>query len=252
MTAPPTIAVDGLAQRAGRRPVLDGLSFKAGRGVLGVLGPNGAGKTTLLRTLATAVPPARGDVRILGLDVRVHRDRGRIRRQLGYVPQVIGYYPHFTVAQFVEYIALLKGVPRHQAPDAVERALRWVDLAGRATTKLGALSGGMLRRAGIGQALVNDPAVIIMDEPTAGLDPQQRAAFRRLIDDLGRERTVVISTHLVEDIAALADRILVLDRGRLRFDGTPAALARLAGHDEPSTVALEAGFDLVLEGTQVH
>ena len=151
--------------------------------------------------------------------------RREIRRRLGYLPQNMGYYPGFTVSEFVEYFALLKEVPSGRVPAAVAAAIDRVDLGGQAKAKLRTLSGGMLRRAGIAQAIVNEPQLLLLDEPTAGLDPEQRVAFRALLRDLGRAATVVVSTHLVEDVGAACTEVALMDQGKIVFHGTPAELA---------------------------
>src|SRR5207247_4441795 len=157
--------------------------------------------------------------------------RREIRRRLGYLPQNLGYYPGFTVAEFVEYFALLKDMPPGRVPRAVAAAIEHVGLGDRARAKLRTLSGGMLRRAGVAQAIVNEPELLLLDEPTAGLDPEQRVAFRALLRDLGQRATVVVSTHLVEDVGAACTQVALMDRGKLVFHGTPADLAaRGEGH----------------------
>ena len=240
------VDISDLTRRFGRRTAVDGVSLHAGTGVFGLLGPNGAGKTTLLRTMATVVPPTSGTVRLLGRDPAQHPQRREIRRRLGYLPQTLGYYPGFTVAEFVEYFALLKEVPAKAVPAAVATAIERVGLGDRARSKLRTLSGGMLRRAGIAQAIVNQPELLLLDEPTAGLDPEQRVEFRALLREVGRRSTVVVSTHLVEDVGAACSQVALMNSGRVVFQGTTAELtARGEGHgigDAP----LERGYSAVL------
>ncbi len=240
------VEMTGLTRRFGRTMAVAGVDLQAGPGVFGLLGPNGAGKTSLLRMMATAIRPTSGTLRLLGGDPGSYGPRREIRRRLGYLPQNLGYYPGFTVAEFVEYFALLKEVPAARIPAAVAVAVERVELGGQTKTKLRALSGGMLRRAGIAQAIVNEPELLLLDEPTAGLDPGQRVAFRALLRDLGQHATVVVSTHLVEDIGAACTQVGLMDRGRTVFHGTPADLtARGEGHgtgDGP----LERGYSAVL------
>ncbi|MBV2356514.1 ABC transporter ATP-binding protein [Streptomyces sp. J2-1] len=230
-----------------RTLVLDSLDLDLGTGVHGLLGPNGAGKTSLIRVLATVAEPDGGRVEILGHDVGDHRGRTEIRRRLGYLPQEFGYYPGFTVREFVAYVAWLKEVPADAVPAAVERAVVRVGLADRIDAKVRTLSGGMVRRVGIAQALVNEPGVLLLDEPTAGLDPEQRVEFRELLRELGTTATVVVSTHLVEDVAAACTEVTLLDEGRVAHRGTPASLTALgAASDGPGDHPIERGYTAAL------
>src|SRR5690349_23015568 len=196
------VEITDLTRRFGRNQAVAGVSLQAGPGVFGLLGPNGAGKTTLLRMMATVIPPTTGRLRLLDRDPATYGPRREVRRRLGYLPQNLGYYPGFTVAEFVEYFALLKEMPAARVPAAVATAVERVDLSGKAKAKLRTLSGGMLRRVGIAQAIVNEPELLLLDDPTAGLDPEQRVPFRALLRELGQRATVVVSTHLVEDVGA--------------------------------------------------
>jgi ABC-2 type transport system ATP-binding protein len=209
----------GLQVNAGRHLAVDGLDLRLGTGVHGLLGPNGAGKTTLMRALATVLRPASGDLTLLGHDVTDSRALRTIRRRLGYMPQQIGFYPRFTVAEFVAHLAWLKEMPSRDVPAAVERAIARVGLADRADRQMRTLSGGMVRRAGMAQAIVNSPDVLLLDEPTAGLDPEQRVSFRSLLRDLGEDTCVLVSTHLVEDVAAACSDVVLIDEGTRVFDG---------------------------------
>jgi ABC-2 type transport system ATP-binding protein len=244
------VEITGLTRRFGRTTAVAGVDLQAGPGVFGLLGPNGAGKTSLLRMMATAVPPTSGTLRLLGRDPGSYGPRREIRRQLGYLPQILGYYPGFTVVEFVEYFALLKEMPAARVRAAVAAAVERVELGGKAKAKLRTLSGGMLRRVGIAQAIVNEPELLLLDEPTAGLDPEQRVAFRGLLRDLGQRATVVVSTHLVEDVGAACAQVALMDQGKIVFHGTPADLtARGEGHgigDAP----LERGYSAVLTGVR--
>jgi ABC-2 type transport system ATP-binding protein len=241
------IEITDVTRRFGRTQAVAGVSLQAGPGVLGLLGPNGAGKTSLLRMLATVIPPTTGTLRLLGRDPRSYTPRREIRRRLGYLPQNLGYYPGFTVTEFVEYFALLKEMPAAAVPAAVAAAVERVDLGGRARAKLRTLSGGMLRRVGIAQAIVNQPDLLLLDEPTAGLDPEQRVAFRVLLRDLAQTATVIVSTHLVEDVGAACTEVAVMDAGRIVFHGTPAELTeRGEGTDAAGDAPLERGYSAVL------
>ena len=240
------IDITDVTRQFGRTRAVAGVSLRTGPGVFGLLGPNGAGKTTLLRMMATVISPSSGSMRLLDRDTGSHAARREIRRRLGYLPQSLGYYPGFTVAEFVEYFALLKEMPSKQVPGAVATAIERVELGGKARAKLRTLSGGMLRRVGIAQAIVNEPELLLLDEPTAGLDPEQRVAFRSLLRELGARATVVVSTHLVEDVGAACSEVALMAAGKLVFHGTPEELtARGVGHavgDAP----LERGYSAVL------
>jgi ABC-type multidrug transport system ATPase subunit len=240
------VEIHDVTRRFGRNQAVAGVTLQTGPGVFGLLGPNGAGKTSLLRMLATVIPPSSGTLRLLGRDPAAHTPRREIRRRLGYLPQTLGYYPNFTAAEFVEYFALLKEMPSRQVPAAVATAIERVDLGSRARSKLRTLSGGMLRRVGIAQAIVNSPELLLLDEPTAGLDPEQRVQFRALIRKLGEQGTVIVSTHLVEDVGAACSEVALMSDGKLVFHGTPDELtSRGEGHgvgDAP----LERGYSAVL------
>jgi ABC-type multidrug transport system ATPase subunit len=241
------VELTDLTRTFGRTRAVAGVDLETGPGVFGLLGPNGAGKTSLLRMMATVIPPSSGRLRLLGRDPGQHGPRREIRRRLGYLPQSLGYYPGFTVADFVEYFALLKDMPPGQVPRAVAAAIERVDLADRARAKLRTLSGGMLRRVGIAQAIVNEPELLLLDEPTAGLDPEQRMQFRGLLRDLGQRVTVIVSTHLVEVVGAACTEVALMDHGRIVVHGTPAELtARGEGSGAAGDAPLERGYSAVL------
>jgi ABC-type multidrug transport system ATPase subunit len=241
------IEITGLTRRFGRNQAVAGVDLELGPGVFGLLGPNGAGKTSLLRMMATVIPPSSGRMLLLARDPGSYGPRKEIRRRLGYLPQDLGYYPAFTVLEFVEYFALLKEMPSARIPAAVAAAVERVDLGGKARAKLRTLSGGMLRRVGIAQAIVNEPELLLLDEPTAGLDPEQRVAFRALLRDLGQRATVVVSTHLVEDVGAACSEVALMDQGKIVFHGTPAELtARGEGAAAAGDAPLERGYSAVL------
>ena len=241
------VEIVDLTRRFGRTQAVAGVTMRTGAGVFGLLGPNGAGKTSLLRMLATVIPPSSGRIRLLGRDPGGYAQRRQIRRRLGYVPQNFGFYPGFTVVEFIEYFALLKEMPAGEVPRAVAAAVERVGLGDKATAKLRTLSGGMLRRVAIAQAIVNEPELLLLDEPTAGLDPEQRVAFRALLRELGQRATVVVSTHLVEDVGAACTEVALMDRGRIVFQGTPAELtARGEGTAAAGDAPLERGYSAVL------
>jgi ABC-2 type transport system ATP-binding protein len=244
------LEIKDLTRRFGSAIAVAGVDLQAGPGVCGLLGPNGAGKTTLLRMMATAVPPTSGQLKLLGHDPASYGPRREIRRRLGYLPQNPGYYPGFSVTEFVEYFALLKEVPPGRVRAAVANAIDRVGLGDRRKSRLRTLSGGMLRRACIAQAIVNDPELLLLDEPTAGLDPEQRVAFRALLRDLGGRATVVVSTHLVEDVGAACAEVALMDRGRIVFHGTPDELVASANGQTAGDTPLERGYTAALEGAR--
>jgi ABC-2 type transport system ATP-binding protein len=241
------VELTDLTRRFGRTQAVAGVNLDAGPGVFGLLGPNGAGKTTLLRMMATVISPNSGTLRLLGRDPGSYAPRREIRRRLGYLPQALGYYPGFTVAEFVEYFALLKDMPPARVPGAVATAIERVDLGNKARTKLRTLSGGMLRRVGIAQAIVNEPQLLLLDEPTAGLDPEQRVQFRALLREFGQRATVIVSTHLVEDVGAACGEVALMNDGKIVFRGTPDELtARADGTAASGDAPLERGYSAVL------
>ncbi|MFD7937477.1 ABC transporter ATP-binding protein [Streptomyces sp. NPDC059755] len=236
-TGPATLTATDLSLRFGGTRALDGVSLRLTRGVTGLLGPNGAGKTTLLRVLATAVPPDGGAFRALGHDPGTAAGRLALRRTLGYLPQTPGFHPEFTAFEFVDYVAILKELTDRGARlREVRRVLEAVDLSEVRGTRIKRLSGGMRQRVALAAALVGEPGFLVLDEPTVGLDPEQRMRFRELIAQAGEGRTVLLSTHQTEDVAMLCHRVVVLARGRVHFEGTPADLtARAAGRVWSST-----------------
>jgi ABC-2 type transport system ATP-binding protein len=223
----------------GQKRAVDGLTLRLEAGLFGLLGPNGAGKSSLLRIAATVTRPTSGSVRFDGQDA-VARPEG-LRRALGYLPQDFGVYPNLSAVEFLSYLAAVKGLSARSAKGRIDELLELVNLTHAAKRALGGYSGGMLRRVGIAQALLGDPRVIIVDEPTAGLDPEERVRFRNLLSDLAAERVVLLSTHIVGDVESVASRIAVVKGGRIRLDGAPEELVRsVAGHVwevtvEPST-----------------
>jgi len=224
-----TVEVVGAERRFGRTVALAGASLELEPGITGLLGPNGAGKTTLMRMLATVLAPDAGRVRIFGLDPGVASERLAIRRRLGYMPQEPGFHRHFTAFEFVDYVAILKELTERRSRHAeVRRVLDVVGLADVSQRRVRALSGGMRRRVALAQALLGDPDFLVLDEPTAGLDPEQRLRFRELVSELARGRIVLLSTHQTEDVAALCRHVVVLDGGSTRFSGTPRELAEVA------------------------
>jgi len=238
-----SISLRAVGRTFGATRALAGVDLDLEPGVTGLLGPNGAGKTTLLRLLATALPPSQGQVRVLGLDPEVPAERTGIRRRLGYQPQEAGFPRGFTAFAFVDYIALLKEQSQPAARHAeVRRVLDLVGLSDLGSKRIRAMSGGQRRRVALAQALLGSPSVLILDEPTAGVDPEQRVMLRTVLAEIARTSVVVLSTHQTEDVAALCERVIVLDRGRVRYDGpvtelTGQAAGRVWLADEPDPAA---------------
>lgn len=199
-------------------------TLNLGPGVLGLLGPNGAGKSTLMRILATITGASEGRVLWNGEDIA--RQPDHLRSVLGYLPQDFGVYPNLNAVEFLEYIAAVKGIEARAARQRIDELLALVNLNDARKRPLGGFSGGMRQRIGIAQALLNDPRLLIVDEPTVGLDPEERVRFRNLLSDLGGERIVILSTHIVSDIEATATDIAVVDRGHLLTHAEPEELLR--------------------------
>ena len=223
----PVVLVDGVTRRYGATVAVRDLSFSVQKGeVLGFLGPNGAGKTTTMRIIAGFMPPSEGRVLLSGSDPAVAPLEAR--RKIGYLPENPPLYPEMEVEGFLEFAARLRGVPARRLDRAVERALEQCALGDARRRLIGKLSRGYRQRTGLAQALVHDPEALILDEPTAGLDPQQIHQTRRLIRSFAGERTVVLSTHILPEVAATCDRVVIIKDGELRAEDTPARLtARL-------------------------
>ena len=215
-------------------------SLTLGHGVLGLLGPNGAGKTTLMQMIATITHPTSGTIRFDGEDI-IRKPNG-IRNRLGYLPQDFGVYDNLTALEFLTYIAALKGV---RNPKKITELLELVNLHGEAKRLAGTFSGGMKQRLGIAQALVNDPDIVIVDEPTAGLDPEERVRFRNILSDIGTGKLVILSTHIVSDIEAVATHIAVMNSGRLVASATPEQLLHSVAGSVWETVVPSEQFDTV-------
>src|SRR5579885_1096276 len=208
----------------------NGINLTIPTGMFGLLGPNGAGKTTLMRMLAGILRPTSGSIQVGGYDGTTEAGRRQIKKTLGYLPQELGMYPDLSAREFLDYVGILKGMDdRKQRQQRVEELLRMVALSEVAGRKLKTYSGGMKRRVGIAQALLNDPKLLIVDEPTAGLDPEERIRFRNLLSELGGDRTVLLSTHIVEDIAQTCHNLAIMKSGIVVFQGTTVDLARETG-----------------------
>jgi ABC-2 type transport system ATP-binding protein len=219
------IEVKGLTKRFGRKVVLNEINLDFGVGVYGLLGPNGAGKTTLMQSILGLWRIQRGDVLYDGVSIRKN---AAFSNKTGYLPQKFGLFKELTVYDMMAYLATLKGVEKAKQKPGIEKCIEQVNLSDRIYDKVGSLSGGMVRRLGIAQALLGDPNVIIVDEPTAGLDPEERVRFKNLILTINRDKTVIISTHIVEDVEALCDHIVIIDKGKIIGEGNSESIRRIA------------------------
>ena len=209
------LVIDRLSKQFQSKIAVDRVSLSLGTGVTGLLGANGAGKTTLMRLICGILKPTAGTVAFDGMDV----SQEEYRAILGYLPQDFGYYPDFSALDFLLYMAALKGLGKAQARRKSLELLDMVGLAEVYRKKIKTYSGGMLQRLGIAQALLNDPKLLILDEPTAGLDPSERARFRTMIGELGKDSVVLLSTHIVSDVGHIADRVLMMKNGQIIYDG---------------------------------
>ena len=240
---------------------LNGIDLQINSGMFGLLGPNGAGKTTLMRILAGIVNPGSGSLIVNECDLITDAGKRAVKSMLGYLPQELGMYPELTAAQFVDYMAILKGLedPRKRN-QRVRDVMEMVGLHDVADRKIKGFSGGMKRRVGIAQALVNDPKILIVDEPTAGLDPEERIRFRNLLVNLAADRVVLLSTHIVEDIGQTCRDLAVLAKGRILFRGSPADMLKateghvwsltMSGLEKPNHDLTVVSMLHLAEGTQ--
>lgn len=209
------LEIDRLSKQYKNRIAVDRISINLHKGVYGLLGANGAGKTTLMRMICGILKPTSGTITFDGMDV----SEERYRSILGYLPQDFGYYPEFNATDFLLYIAALKGIPKVQAKKRAKELLEMVSLQDVKQKKIKTFSGGMKQRLGIAQALLNHPKLLVLDEPTAGLDPKERVHFRNLIETLGKDSIVLLSTHIVSDIEHIANEVLMMRDGQLIYQG---------------------------------
>lgn len=210
------LKIDNLTKQYGNKTAIDQVSFSLTPGVTGLLGANGAGKSTLMRMVCGVMKPTSGSITLDQYDVT----EKEYRNLIGYLPQDFGYYPEFTGMEFLLYVTALKGLDRQTAGMRSRELLEQVNLEKDGAKKIKTYSGGMKRRLGIAQALLNRPKLIVLDEPTAGLDPKERVRFRHIFEQLGRDNIVLLSTHIVSDIEKCADRVMVIKEGKKVFDGT--------------------------------
>lgn len=213
------LILDRVSKQYQNKIAVDRISLKLQKGVYGLLGANGAGKTTLMRMVCGILRPTGGSITYDGLDVTSED----YRSILGYLPQDFGYYPDFTGTDFLLYMAALKGLPRSRAKRRAAELLELVDLRDKAPKKVRTYSGGMKQRLGIAQALLNEPRLLVLDEPTAGLDPKERVRFRNLIAEIGKDNIVLLSTHILSDIEHIADTVLMMKSGQLIYQGKQEA-----------------------------
>lgn len=218
-----SLILDGLSKKFDQTLAVNDLSITLSNGVYGLLGANGAGKTTLMRMICGVLKPSQGSISYDGLDVKTEN----YRDLLGYLPQDFGYYPNFTAQKFLLYMASLKGLTPYQSRKKSKELLALVNLTHVAKKKIKTFSGGMLQRLGIAQALINTPKILILDEPTAGLDPKERVRFRNLIADLGQDRIVLLSTHIVSDVEYIADTILFMKEGKIITQGPASTVHKV-------------------------
>lgn len=209
------LTVDRLSKQYKNKIAVDRVSFNLTEGVTGLLGANGAGKTTLMRMITGILAPTSGDITADGIPVQTEE----YRAILGYLPQDFGYYPEFSAREFVQYIAALKGLDKNTAKRKTDQLLELVGLSDVAGKKIKTFSGGMKQRVGIAQAIINDPKILILDEPTAGLDPKERVRFRNLIADIGKDTIVLFSTHIVSDIEHIASNVMMMRDGQIIYEG---------------------------------
>lgn len=209
------LIIDRLTKQYKNKIAVDRISLKLEKGVYGLLGANGAGKTTLMRMICGVLKPTSGTITFDGFDV----SKEEYRSELGYLPQDFGYYPEFTGMDFLLYMAALKGLDKSHAKRKASKLLELVSLQDKANKKIKTYSGGMKQRLGIAQALLNDPKILVLDEPTAGLDPKERVKFRDLIAELGKESIVLLSTHIISDIEHIADIVLMMKDGQIIYQG---------------------------------
>lgn len=220
------IEIRSLSKRYGSLKALQDVNLTIGEGMFGLLGPNGAGKTTLMKIMATVMHPSEGTIRFDGYDVTKHPEE--IRKRIGYLPQSFSFYPGVRVGDFLHYVAVLKGMVKEEIQGAITDVLEMVNLADCYNHKIKALSGGMKQRLGIAQAFLGDPEVLIVDEPTAGLDPEERVRFRKILTEMSVGKTIILSTHIAGDIEASCNQVSVLDKGTIRYHGDLESLVTYA------------------------
>lgn len=218
------LTISNVGKDYGNFKALEGMNLQFDNGIYGLLAPNGAGKTTLIKMLVTLIKPTSGEILYNGKPIEALGES--YRELIGYLPQHFGYYKHYTPQKYLRYLAALKGLEKDKVDQRIDEVLEMVALGDVKKKKMRKFSGGMIQRVGIAQALLGDPKILILDEPTAGLDPKERARFRHLLSDLARERIILISTHIVSDIESIANEIIMIRDQTLLYKGDSAAICR--------------------------
>jgi ABC-2 type transport system ATP-binding protein len=218
------LTVNGVSKSFGKFSVVENINLEFVNGVYGLLAPNGAGKTTLIKMLTTLLHPSDGEILFNGQNIYSLGEQ--YRDMIGYLPQEFGYYKNYNPVQYLHYLAALKGISKQEAKQKIPELLALVALEGAAKKKMGKFSGGMIQRVGIAQAMLNDPKILILDEPTAGLDPKERVRFRNLLSELARNRIVILSTHIVSDVESIANEIIMIKDHNILYKDSIAAICR--------------------------
>lgn len=218
------LVLENVSKKYGDFQALQGITMSLENGIYGLLAPNGAGKTTLMKMLATLIKPTEGEITYNRENI-FHLDEA-YRELLGYLPQNFGYYKHYSPKKYLTYLAVLKGLPKETMAKRIDEVLEMVALSEVKNKKMRKFSGGMIQRVGIAQALLNDPKILILDEPTAGLDPKERARFRHILSELSRNRIIIISTHIVSDVETIANEIIMIKNKQLLYKQDGASICK--------------------------
>lgn len=245
------IVVEHLTKRYGPQKAVDNVSFRVKAGeVLGFLGPNGAGKTTTMKAISCFIKPEEGDILVGGYSIHEHPEI--IKKNIGYLAENNPLYQEMNIIDFLEFIAKIHGIPKYLIPERILDMIRTCGLEGEKHKLIGELSKGYQQRVGLAQALIHDPEILILDEPTTGLDPNQIVEIRKLIKRIGKEKTVILSSHILAEVEATCDRILIINNGRIVVDGTAAELRKQAKGNEILKLGVQGAcikdiFDCLLE-----
>lgn len=232
------LMVNGVSKKFGNSSILEDIQLEFSNGVYGLLAPNGAGKTTLIKMLTTLLQPTKGEILYEGQNIFYMGEK--YRELIGYLPQQFGYYKNYNPYQYLQYLAALKGMSKQNAKEKIPQLLKLVALEDARNKKMGKFSGGMIQRVGIAQAMLNDPKILILDEPTAGLDPKERVRFRNLLSELARDRIVILSTHIVSDVESIANEIIMIkDKKVLYKDSIQSICQQLEGQVFETTMDFE-------------